>query len=185
MFFLLCPPTPEFSMPCVCLYLLSCPRVPTAPVTPDMKPKMVGRAGAVWGPLVREAGFLRGGGSTGQGSDRQTLWLISPRPPSTGERWPSRCCTDKVLGRTREARLGWSGEGSVLFKCSIASGPGPSDALSISSVSLCTAGPNPITQCPFLTRNTSARGHNSELEQRPCPPPHSALAQLGCVSIAP
>lgn len=40
----------------------------------------------------------------------------------------------------------------------------PSDALSISLVSLCTVGPNPVTQCPFLTRNTSARGQDTELE---------------------
>lgn len=40
----------------------------------------------------------------------------------------------------------------------------PSDALSISLVSLCTVGPNPIAQCPFLTRNTSARDQDTELE---------------------
>lgn len=41
----------------------------------------------------------------------------------------------------------------------------PSSSLSsISLVNLCTVGPNPITQCPFLTRNTSARGQDTELE---------------------
>lgn len=118
-------PTPEFSMPCVCFYLLSCLRVPTAPVTPDMKPKMVGKAGAVWGPLVREAGLPPWRGSTGQGSNRQTLWLSSVPALPAWERWLSERCTEKVLECTREAKLGWNGEGSVLFKCSIASGPGP------------------------------------------------------------
>lgn len=157
-------PTPEFSMPCVCFYLLSCPRVPTAPVTPDMKPKMVGRAGAVWGPLVREAGLPPWRGSTGQGSNRQILWLSSVPALPAWERQLSRRCTDKVLECTREAKLGWTGEGGVLFKCSIASGPGPFRCLSISLVSLYTVGPSPLTQCPFLTRNTSARGQDTELE---------------------
>lgn len=99
MFFLLCPPVPEFSMPCVYLYLLSCLRVPTALVTPDMKPKMVGRAGAVWRPLVRKAGLppWEGEALVKGATDRQTLWLSSvPCPPSM-ERWLSRRCTDKVL----------------------------------------------------------------------------------------
>lgn len=42
---------------------------------------------------------------------------------------------------------------------------------SISLVSLCTVGPNPVPQPPLLTRNTSARGRDTELEQRPCPRP--------------
>lgn len=41
----------------------------------------------------------------------------------------------------------------------------PSDALSIHLFGeLCTVGPSPLTQCPFLTRNTSARGQDTELE---------------------
>ena len=86
MFFILCSPTPEFSMPCVCLYLLSCLRVPTAPVTPDMKPKMVGRAGAVWGPPVREAGFPPWEGDHWS-RERQTdtVAQFSPLPSQHGE----------------------------------------------------------------------------------------------------
>lgn len=44
-FFLLCPQSQSSFMPPVCLHLLSRLRVITTPVTPDLKPKMVGGAG--------------------------------------------------------------------------------------------------------------------------------------------
>lgn len=113
--------------PCpVSVYLLSCPRVPTAPVTPDMKPKMVGRAGAVWGPLIREAGLPPWeGGALVKGATDGHCGSVQAPASQHGKDGPSRRCTGKVLECTREAKLGWNEEGSVLFKCSIASGPGP------------------------------------------------------------
>lgn len=86
MFSLLCPPIPEFLHALCLVYLLSCPRVPTAPVTPDMKPKMVGRAGAVWGPLIREAGLPPWEGEHWSRGATDGHWLSSGLcPPSMGK----------------------------------------------------------------------------------------------------
>lgn len=162
------PPSPIVPLCSICHHLQLCPRVPTFPSHPDLKPKMVGGVGQ-----TRDYGYL-GPRLPFPGEAEAQMWgaknrlRLGPCLPSSRQRrdWAGVSIEKILQNCTPKAKLGQNEEGAV-FSLNVALNLAlvPSNTMSIHLVKP----PGQLDsllwpRVPFLTLNTSARGQDTELE---------------------
>lgn len=193
MFFLLCPATLDFLCSLSAATFRYVREYPLPPVTPDLKPKTVGGAGQTRGRGCSGARLLlwcEDEALTQGATDRRRGW--APAFPAAGRDGFELGAALRRFLKVASQKPDWAGvRRGQYFSLNVALNLAlvPSKTLSIHLLAKPPRQPDPFLQpgVPSLTLNTSARGQDTELEQRSCPlRPHSAsLSSLAAVSIVP